>query len=780
MATTAESQFHSHVYEIVITNETNSGRFEAFCVGAVSELEGGQPVLTTTTSWDLGRDGVGYGRAQGLYVCCSLRDDADAKALQDLERLTETTKIVKTVYFCSSQKLSEHKLEQIQTALAKEVDYKFDIRCLGAHQLAQVLAGSEALQRHYKAEISNILSAIETGSFVESDVRGLRLALMTSTAEESHSIRASIYEAAVLDALVESSGTATSIGLAIANGLKLGRPLRSQALLPHLTALEAQQCIQRDGEVYRITKPGIDRRTANKTSAAERLMAGRREIQLAIEAAIGATLLPDEYARIWNVFEEKLTHYLYHRGHSIVDEVCALIDPEEADNSSERTTLSFVDEIAEAVGATSTSARRQLDLTQAVKDLFCDRTGPAADWLVQVCAGFIAACTMGLETESAKAVGKLLAKTTVVLDTDVVLSLVGTGEPEHEAVKIIIEGWQRNRGRVLVGEPVLQEAAYHAWIAQRDFEQVSHLLPGTEQDRLRLIENAFVRSFASMLAQRRIRKKDWRSYISQYKGQRSDDYSRIASNLQADFNIHSLPPRSSQLGTLSQDVQKFVMSLAEEDHPTSLSKIDRDKATRDAELYTAFVHLGETIRESDPSASCVLVSSSHRLTRVKAEFRRSGEKQMVISIGGALLLVSMIPDVALGLSAMKAFLFDTHRQKFSSELERTLVRMVKSSNEVSLPWAQRAMLMREVRERLLKNAVQQGLSRPERSQRELESQALRSTNMPATIEVLRDSLDALALDTKLERENRELKARVRQLEEKLATSTRRNQTSATR
>lgn len=761
-----DNEFEASLYEIVITNETNSSRFETFCKRVVSQLEGGQQVLTTTTSWDLGRDAVGYGQASGLYVCTSLRDDADTKMLEDLARLQETTKGVKIVYFCSSQRLSEHKLDSIQAALANEVDFQFEIRCLGAHQLAQMMADNVDLQSQYKAEISNVLTTIDTNMHSENDVRGLRLALMTSTSEQSHVIRRSIYEAAVLDALTNGGRTIAKIGLAIANGLGLGRSLRPQALLPHLAELEARHLIERAGEVYQITQSGTEQRTANERAAAERLMAGRREIQRALEAAIGASFLSDEYARIWNVFEERLDHYLYHRGHAIVDEVSALLDPDEA-TAEVQGTLSFVDEIAEAVGATSSSLRRRQDLAQAVRDLFSDRTGPAADWLVQVCAGFVAACTMGLESESANAVGRLLAKTTLVLDTDVVLSLFGSGEPEHEAVKMIIEGWQKNRGKVLVGEPVLQEAAHHAWIAQRDFNQVEHLLPGTGYDRLHVIENAFVRSFAAMLAEGRIRRTAWRDYINQYRGVKSDDHQKIAANLRGDFQIQMMPPRSSQLGSLAQQVSTYALALAEEDHPTSLSKIDRDKATRDAELYTAFVHLAETVKEADPSASCILVSSSHRLSRIEAKFRRSGEKQMVISIGGALLLVSMLPDVALGLTAMKAFLFDERRQRFSSDLERTLVRMVKSSNEVSLPWAQRTMLMREVRERLLKNAISEGIPKAGRGTKELETEALKPANLNSTIQVLRDSLDALAIDSKLERENRELKAQIQKLQLKL-------------
>lgn len=768
MADTPDTEFHGHVYEIVLKTEASPERFERFCAAAIGQIEGGLPIYTTTPSWDLGRDAVGFGKAAGIYVCSSLRDDPDEKTLQDLERLQDTTKAISTVYFCSSQRLSEHQLNKIQVALEREIDHKYPVRCLGGYQLAQaMMAPNSELKRFYKAEIANCIKAVDTSTDSESDATGLRLALMTSGSEDSIGIRKAIYEAAVLDMLALEKRTEDSLCIALSNSLKLSRPIQSRVLLPFIRDLLGQGLVREDGGIYAITEAGHQRRAENETSAAEQLMDGRLRIQRALEVSIGAPLIPDDFARIWSAFEEKLAHFLYQRGASIVDEVSAMIDPDE-DLAASSHSLSFVDEMADAVGKTSSSIQRQIALSQAVKDLFSDRTGPAADWLVQVCAGFVAACTMGLEAESARAVGNLLAHTTIVLDTDVILSLLGFGEPEHDAVRAIVDAWHKNKGRILVGQPALEEAAYHAWIAQSDFNQVTHLLPGTREDRLRVIENAFVRSFAELLANKKIKHKGWRSYILNYRGESQYDHSRIASALRGDFNINIMPPRSSHLADLAIQVQRYALGLAEQNHPTSLSKADVDKATRDAELYTAFIHLATSTREMDPHSSCLLISSGHRLARIESHFKQTGERRMVISIASALLLVSFLPDVSLGLTAMKAFLFDERRLRFSTELERSLVRMVKSSQEVSLPWAQRGALMREMRQRLIENARSEGIKKSEASLSEIERDALRPQNRENTIKMLRDSLDALAIDSRVERENQDLRAEVSRLKEKLA------------
>jgi hypothetical protein len=193
----------------------------------------------------------------------------------------------------------------------------------------------------------------------------------------------------------------------------------------------------------------------------------------------------------------------------------------------------------------------------------------------------------------------------------------------------------------------------------------------------------------------------------------------------------------------------------------------RDKAARDAELYASMVGYADTLRLTDPGATCLLISSARRLAVADAEFQRSGERQLIVSLASAVYLVSLMPNVSLGLSAMKAFLFDETKARFSSALERTLVRMVRSSREVSMPFAKRGILMKEMRERLVRDAVERGLPRGRQKIRELEAEALRPRNEERTIEMLGKTLDSVVVDSRLERENRELKRKLAVLEAEL-------------
>lgn len=756
-------EFLSKIYEIVLRMETSDSRFENFCKAIVSHIEGGAPVYGTSASWDLGRDAVGYGRAEGIYVCASLRDDVDAKAISDLERLTSTTQRIKRVYFCSSHNLSEHGRDRVAAAVTELLDGKFPLAVLGSLQLSEAAVDEDrAFKRNYGPELRSAISISQPASD-NAEMEGMRLALISSTAEDSQQVRAAIYQAAILDAVESGVRTADSIAKDVAAKLKLSHSLPGWVVMSHLKDLEKDGLVVTIDGLIEGTAAGKEKREENERSAAERLLIGRKEIQAALEEALSTVFIPDDFARIWKVFEEKLAYSLYSRGMAIVEEVNILL------NSVERATndyrLSFVDELADSVAAVSGHGFRGEVVRDALRDLFADRTGPAAAWLVQVCASFVAACALGLEQTSAQAVRQLLARTTLVLDTDVVLSLLGEGEPEHVASETIVEAWRANGGRILVAEPVLLEVAYHAHIATSDYEQTRHSLPGTPEYRLRAIDNVFVRSYAELLS-RGLTLPAWRDYIDHYRGRTPYSFDKVLGLLRGDYGVQSLPARSSSSEGFFEEVRLYLLEQAEQSNPLGMSKEVRDKARRDAELYVSFAEYLDATRQGDSVATAVLVSGGRRLAAVERRFNKAGEDHVVISVASALLLVSMLPGFSLGLSAMKSFLFDERRPGFSSDLDRTIVRMVMTSNERMMPWAKRGVLARTVRKKLIEVAHEQG-ERKQKTDREIIAAALNPANKPNTIQMLAESLDAIDVESRHERRARELAAQVEALKAEL-------------
>jgi len=756
------------VSQLVLEIESNAYRFECFCREAVSIIEGGAIILSTSRSWDLGRDGVGTGTARGVYVCVTLRDDVDGKALDDITRLMATTPSIKRVYFCSSKKLSENTLSLLEQQLATELDATFEIKCLGASQLLDTVTGSPGiLERHYGGDLKAALKAISPDQSDDGDLNGLHLALIAAAGDTSVKIRQDLYSGALLEVLNDGTPR-TAVGCAkkIAERLHLARSISESALKPHLDRLVEDGSLSLQSNLYAITAPGVARWTALQTSAADHILKGRRAIRIAYETSLGENLSDPDFNKIFDILEDYLTAHFHRRGAAIVAEVAGLLDEPEQLELKLESQLSFLEELAQTIANTSQHPQRRQELQQATQDLFHDRTSLATEWLVRVCASYVACCALGLEQSVANALNRLISKTALILDTDVLLSLLGTGEPEHQGVETIVRLWRASGGRIFVGEPVLEEAAYHAHIASLDYEQVRHLVPGTPDDRLRLIENVFVRSFAELLATGTAKRKQWGRYISQFRGATPYDWSTLYSYLQSEYSIQQLPPKVSELDQLEADVRTFMVGLATQAGHSG--KAAADKARRDASLYVQIVHFLQGTRATDPGSAALLVSSARRLARAEEKFRRSGEAQIVVPISVALYLVSLAPNVTLGIPAMKAFLFEERRPGFSSDLERSVLRMVRTSTEISMPWAKRGVLMREVRDRIIQDAKRQGLPHAtETDARELERKALAESERSRTIQVLGQALDKVVVTTRQEEEVRRLRAEVERLQREL-------------
>ncbi len=116
---------------------------------------------------------------------------------------------------------------------------------------------------------------------------------------------------------------------------------------------------------------------------------------------------------------------------------------------------------------------------------------------------------------------------------------------------------------------------------------------------------------------------------------------------------------------------------------------------------------------------------------------------------------------------MQTLLFDLHA-RLTGELERVVVRIVHDSQDLSIPWAKRPALFREVRSRLYKEADKNHRIEVNTAEaRAIEHDALDSSRLQRTAEVLRESLAAISADQRLEQENAELRAQVELLKRQL-------------
>ena len=765
------------IAKAVVGEDTNSIRFERFCNAVVSELEGGIVVLNTSQTWDEGRDGKSRSRVGNIYTCCSLTDEVDEKARSDIKRLTRTTEDIDRIYFCSSQDLSEHKQSTITGRLVKMVPDKTSITILSRSNLIEYAhQNPKILEYHYKSEIEDCVAVLQSRAVDSDDATAqFRLALLAGTHNESQDIRSEIYQTSLRLVLSDSKPrNVRECCRDLAALLRLARNLPEETVNIYLEQLKDGGEVELASDRYTITENGLEKNSNQEANAAIDYVEGKIKIRSSIERMIGQKIIDQHYSAIWKVFQEEIATLFYIRGREMISAI-SLIIGEDIGISNDRvdasSSLFFIDQLAEGVAATASHPGMQEELRVAIKEIFSEKNSEGFDWLIQVCANFVAVCSLGLESNCRAAIASTISRTSLVLDTDILLSLLCAGEPDHQAVTAAVERWRRIGGGIFVAEPVLEEASHHAWIARWDFEEVRQWLPGSADDRLRLIDNAFVRAFAELMSLQTTRLRHWPRFIGQFKGRSEWDFDQLLEYLIEAYSTQLLAPRSKDEYDVERKVAKYLVDLVHQIKGGSQVHHAVDKARRDAKLYSAILRQYRVQKAKDPGASCLLVSSAKRLTEVEEKFVQVGDHYFVVPISVIVFLLSLSPEVSLGLGALKAFLFDERKVNFSSDLERKLLRVIKESEEIDMPWAKKTSLMREMRQRLMQTAEEAGDKTNTRAQIDkIEREALGPENINRTVTIMRESLDAVVADTRLERENSELRKEIEKLRADLGSS----------
>lgn len=776
-----------NVARAVILGDTQFLRFEQFANDLVSKMEGDRPVLSTSLTYDRGRDGKTVGPGPRVYVCSSLNDIPDDKALSDIDKIVQSRIAVQRIYFCSSQKLTENAGDKIAGLLRGKLGNDVAVEFLGAYDLAEfAIRFPEVAHKSYSAEITDILQAFEPSQQADEASRlALELALCTVGHDDSSAIRASAYVASLRTVLLD--GTPRNVAECardLAARLKLGRSLPASAIKLYLDILEKQRDVTILADRYSLTESGRTAADAATGDAAQALMKGRREVRVQIEDELGFSLEDNQFATMWRTLQDKLALLFYSRGREMVEGVAALLGQNAGSvNPARKGTAPAADDpsgpffakaLGDAVAATCSSPELAERVQVALSDIFSEGTGAAFEWLVEVCAGFVTICSLGLEASSGQKIRDAVSRIALIFDTDVLLSLLGEAEPDHAAVAEMARRWRELGGQILLADPVLRETAYHAWISERDFREVESWLPGSDLDRVRFIKNVFVRSFAALISRQRARGGQWRTYISQFRGSSEYDARPLHKHVSSESKAGALPRILEHESGWEREVWDVCEDRAVQGATSERDrKIKIDKARRDAELYVSMVRYSETLRDTELEGHCFLVSSAHRLADLEAEFHQ-GERPRVLSIGAVLHMLALVPGVSVGLTALGSLLFDGSFHKGMSDLGMVLRRVLKDSDGFSMPWASRTTLERDMRARLVARAAEGGGTYAEKAKRakEMEREVVSGEKPEATATLLKEALDQIGADTRLEKQLADARRRIAELEAAVARKSR--------
>ncbi len=769
----------------IIADETYPLRFEKFATELVSKLEGGVHVVVTSSNYDQGRDGISVGSGARVVVCCSLTDEIETKVAHDAKKIAKTTKNFDTLYFCSSQKMTEAAGDKLAAEFTNILSpTTATVVVLSREKLAFFATQHEAvLKTHYPGEVQGALQALADGADSTQLEHSLRLALSVAGTGDAASIRDGVWAAAVRVVLADGvPRTPGLIAARLSNHLKLSLALRTDVVQAHLLEQLGKGDVERDVDgAFVLSALGRANFDDDEERVAASSLEGRAVFRDAIEAALREPITDSQANAMWLALQQSMAQLLYERGREVLammapifgaQTIDATPTPEADEPKTNRLHHDIVEPLARAAGSVYQLTDQANEVSTAISDLLHSGYGPAVDWLTRSCFAYVCACSLGLETHTQAAIEGLIERTGLVLDTDVVLTLLSADEPSHESVNILRRQWKQYGGDVLVSDEVLHEVAHHAWIADRDLNNVADLWPATSVDRQILSKNAFVRGFGRLLERGEVKIGQWSQWMQQFRGKSATDVTPIRNYLVKDLGFGLLPQCNAESRNLADQVQSYL----ERKHPKSFTgfedtrdeRIRTDKARRDALLFAALVQAIDQGHERGDGRATYLVSSSGRFGAVHRQFR-SEEPGFMFSVPAATYMLAMIPGRSLGLSALRSFLFDGRWQERMSDFQLYALRIVKRSAEFDMPWAKRGQLFRELRGNVESVARDRtGRSKAKREDVQQVEDEWMASNTEEFPRALAQALDRVAADRASDLRVATAEKRVRELEEALA------------
>jgi hypothetical protein len=741
----------------ILSSEKSPSRFEAFCCDLFSEIDS---IRYVPTSWnyDQGRDG----RASDLQssshppvLCISLRKDPKVKAEEDAEKIARKQFPPKIIRICVLQKdgkdVTEAKLDDIKTVFHDNVRNIETVLADGILQISELTVQHPAcFEKYYLSELENLKRAlaVNTVDSEKVEMTGLRVALTTQFSDNATELRKDILKNVVLSAL---SSKKLGIGLIcknVSDSLKLPKVVNQEYLSPIIRELSKLDFISEDSEVYSLTNEGQQEIKRRTDEGAENLINGQQLICDTIYELTGDEIQPQDFSKVWGIVQDEISNMFLTNGIYVIQSIESILTNESkiTDHDDLHNTI---EALARKISILDVWGNRGSYIYQAIKDLFNENDSNAYKWLAQLGTIYVSLCSLGLDPAAQNQIEERLRNIDLLLDTDIVLSFLSPGEFYYEAINHIVKTWQRIQGNIWVTLCVLEEVAYHSWIAQREYEELwRDLKKYDNKAALRLIKNVFVRGF-------RIESTDyipkyWRYYISNFQGSRPYDYSKIE-NILKDLYIFKI----------EQDIDEDFALRIKDNLIALTGKTKQELGEEELDKYRRDGLLVSTLKKLRSKRSALIVSSSTKLCGACGnEKYKLGSIEPIASISAIAYLLTMIPGVNMNMNTLKGLLFNPTYAKKIRKIDRIAIRMVQATEEYMMPFSRRATLCRNLDDKILQTATQLG-RKPDKVANDFERGTL---DEESTTHIVADAIDSLVLSKSekkiltLEQEIRKLKS----------------------
>ena len=738
----------------ILQLEQNDVRFEAFATDLVSTLEG-QPVLRTSQSWDLGRDGRGYGARRGVWVLTTLRTDS-RKALQDASRLKSTHAPIKHIYYVAPRAISEQVLENHSRAIRDVVGDAVRVDPLGRPQIAALVSSGKdglAFSRHYAGELASITNVLARDAS-EPQFNHLELALCTFGAKDTRELRAALNSRLILR-LLEARHCSVD-DLAAGAAQVLGVPAFSRSTVQHYCGLLSERGhIEERYSLYEITDAGRQAIAAGNEGVVQNELSGRTAVRRAVEESLGNTIPEQQWAYIWTDIQKGLAYAFYVRGKEVLDVISHLVD---GDRSVEQRGILalLVNNVLKKAIEDHAAPPRRLHLLRAFQDAFLpgDKHG-AFEWLAGVAGRFAATCTLGLSADILSVLAQTLRKMRFFADTDVVVSYLCAHEPANAAASAILALSKRVGNRMLITDAVVEETARHAMKAYTDYKvRVSPIQKPLDWWEIADLESAFTREFEYLRAEGKAKASQWSQFIARYAGPENyskqrytPDTSKMRSILNADgFGIRSPGTRDVTWEERRDAIEKVIYEESNRWHADEQRNVMKDKSRIDAEMLMTVAEVVAGSQSQGSGERYLIISSAARLRQLPSGVRAHLQDiPEVISLAEAASIAALLPEQPISLQALHAFLFEDRIGRTLGGLEARLLRIVREASSVVLPGATRGVLQEEFASVILRESKLTGETKGEVRERIGRSPA-------EFARVAAVAVDALAIQRPLERD----------------------------
>ncbi len=215
---------------------------------------------------------------------------------------------------------------------------------------------------------------------------------------------------------------------------------------------------------------------------------------------------------------------------------------------------------------------------------------------------------------------------------------------------------------------------------------------------------------------------------------------------------------------LSKEISDYLRGLASR-RSTAAEEVEdvAYKIERDGRLMASLASARELAARAGLEEPMLLLSSSGALRAAERAFEHVFQgSQLIFNKRAFSYLLSAIPQVSLGAGTLRRALFEfgSHGRLMSNGVRA--LRLLRSTGEVDLPWAERFTLQRELWQGVKREADRRGIT-----PREMDRQFMDGRSPETTAKLIVEAVQQLVVPTKTQEELAQAKRRIVELEAKL-------------